>query len=221
VPTGNTEFQFPAANLNFHATSYDWLVITSNQAQYQGSGTINGAGNYGFQVTALDNGGGSTPDDIRLKIWDKNNNAIVYDTQPGAANTAAPITVLGGGRIQVHSGGGGAVAPGGPGNARDRNEPLTPLLLGSLFASAPEIGLTSALSPLPRLQAPTLSPLGPSLELVEGTASPRNRQPVAATGPAADNSRQHNTLLASSGLDWFWETFAGQTINRPVTDLPK
>jgi hypothetical protein len=35
VPTGNTEFQFPAANLNFHATSYDWLVITTSQAQYR------------------------------------------------------------------------------------------------------------------------------------------------------------------------------------------
>jgi hypothetical protein len=108
LPTGNTEFQFPAANLNFHATGYDWLVITTtNQAQYQGSGTINGAGNYGFLVTAQDNGGGSTPDDLRLKIWDKNNNnnAVVYDTQPGAVTTAPPTTALGGGRIQVHANG--------------------------------------------------------------------------------------------------------------------
>src|SRR5262249_57489695 len=104
VTTGNTEFQFPGANLNFHATSYDWLVITTNQAQYQGSGTINGAGNFGFLVTAQDNGGGSTPDLLRIKVWDKNNNnAVVYDTQPGAATTAAPTTVLGGGRIQVHT----------------------------------------------------------------------------------------------------------------------
>jgi PKD repeat protein len=103
VPSGNTEFQFPAANLNFHATSYDWLVITTNQAQYQGSGTINGAGNYGFFVTALDNGGHGS-DLLRLKIWDKNNgNAVVYDTQPGAPTTAAPTTALGGGHIQVHT----------------------------------------------------------------------------------------------------------------------
>jgi hypothetical protein len=103
IPTGNTEFQFQPGNLNFHATSYDWLVLTTNQAQYQGSGTINGAGNYGFLVTALDNGG-TTPDLFRIKIWDKNNNnAVVYDTQPGAATTAAPTTALGGGRIQVHT----------------------------------------------------------------------------------------------------------------------
>ncbi len=124
VPTGNTEVQFPAANLNFHATGYDWLVITTNQAQYQGSGTINGAGGYGFLVTAQDNGG-ATPDKFRLKIWDKNNNnAVVYDTQPGAANTAAPTTALGGGRIQVHTNAqlvAGGANPGG-GNV----ESLTP-----------------------------------------------------------------------------------------------
>jgi hypothetical protein len=123
VPTGNTEFQFPAANLNFHATSYDWLVITTNQAQYQGTGTINGAGNYGFLVTAQDNGG-ITPDLIRMRIWDKNNNAVVYDTQPGAPTTAAPTTALGGGRIQVHTNAqlvaGGASASGG------NPDPLTP-----------------------------------------------------------------------------------------------
>jgi hypothetical protein len=125
VPTGNTEFQFPAANLNFHATSYDWLVITTNQAQYQGSGTINSAGNYGFLVTGLDSGGGSTPDKLRVKIWDKNNNnAVVYDTQPGAANTAAPTTPLGGGRIQVHTN--AQLVAGGPNPSEGNPDPLTP-----------------------------------------------------------------------------------------------
>jgi hypothetical protein len=120
APAGNTEFQFPVANLNFHATSYDWLVITTNQAQYQGSGTINGVGNYGFLMTALDSGGSSTPDKLRLRIWDKNNNnAVIYDTQPGAPTTAAPTTVLGGGRIQVHTNaqlvaGGGNLSGGSP-----------------------------------------------------------------------------------------------------------
>lgn len=27
IPTGNTEFQFKAGNLNFHSGVYDWLVI--------------------------------------------------------------------------------------------------------------------------------------------------------------------------------------------------
>jgi hypothetical protein len=124
VPTGQTLFQFPAGNLSFQSTSYDWLVITTNQAQYQGSGTINGAGNYGFLVTALDNGGGSTPDDFRLQIWDKNNNnAVVYDTQPGASVTAAPTTPLGGGRIQVHTN--AQLVAGGANPAGGRVDPLT------------------------------------------------------------------------------------------------
>lgn len=106
APTGQTEFQFPAANLDFHSTSYDWLVLNGSQAQYQGSGTINGSGNYGFLVTVADNdaGSGGGPDAIRIQIWDKNNNnAVVYDTPPGAALTAAPTMLLGGGDIQVHA----------------------------------------------------------------------------------------------------------------------
>jgi hypothetical protein len=123
VPTGNTEFQFPAANLNFHATSYDWLVITTSQAQYQGAGTINGAGNYGFLATVQDNGG-ATSDKFRLKIWDKNSGTVVYDTQPGAATTAAPTTALGGGRIQVHTN--AQLAAGGANPSSENVTPLTP-----------------------------------------------------------------------------------------------
>src|SRR5665647_1838846 len=41
APTGNTEFQFKVANLNFKSTSYDWLVIAGAKAQYKGTGTIN------------------------------------------------------------------------------------------------------------------------------------------------------------------------------------
>jgi hypothetical protein len=134
VPSGNTEFQFPAANLNFHATSYDWLVITTNLAQYQGSGTVNGAGNYGFLVTAQDNGG-HAPDTFRLKIWDKNNqNAVVYDTQPGAPATAAPTTPLGGGRIQVHTN--AQLVARGPHFGGAHTVPLTPAELQPIVREA-------------------------------------------------------------------------------------
>jgi hypothetical protein len=124
VPTGETEFQFPAAGLDFHATSYDWLVVTTNQAQYQGSGTINGTGNYGFLVTAQDNGGHGS-DLVRIQIWDKgNNNAVVYDTQPGAPTNSAPTTALGGGRIQVHTN--AQLAAGGENPSGGSADPLTP-----------------------------------------------------------------------------------------------
>jgi hypothetical protein len=38
VPTGSTQLQFPAANLTFVSTSYDWLVITTNQHQLRLAG---------------------------------------------------------------------------------------------------------------------------------------------------------------------------------------
>jgi hypothetical protein len=109
MPTGDLEFLFPAANLNFHSTGFDWLVVNGNVAQFQGSGTINGAGNYGFLVTVLD--GRPAPSKIRIQIWDKSHgNDILFDTQLGAPETGAdgtpllPTTLLGGGNITVHPG---------------------------------------------------------------------------------------------------------------------
>jgi hypothetical protein len=79
--------------------------VAGAKAQYKGVGTINGAGNYGFLLTAIDgqlNGGGGT-DKFRMKIWDNNNNGvIVYDNKIGAADGADPSTVLGGGSIVIH-----------------------------------------------------------------------------------------------------------------------
>jgi len=105
VPTGQTEFQFKAGNLNFHSASYEWLVIGGAKAQYKGTGTINGAGSYGFMLTAIDgaiNGGGGT-DKFRIKITDKATGATVYDNQMSAADDADPTTVISGGSIVIHS----------------------------------------------------------------------------------------------------------------------
>jgi len=105
VPTGNTEFDFHVADMNFKSTAYDWLVIAGAKAQYKGTGTINGLGNFGFMLTAIDGqiSGGGGADKLRLKIWDKDNgDAIVYDNKLGAADTADPTTTLGGGSIVVH-----------------------------------------------------------------------------------------------------------------------
>jgi hypothetical protein len=106
-PTGNTEFQFHAGNLNFKSTDYDWLVISgTTQAQYKGTGTINGTGTYGFILTAVDgdNFGTRKPDAFRLKIWEKVSGKTVYDNQLGKAETSlTDATVLSGGSIVIHS----------------------------------------------------------------------------------------------------------------------
>lgn len=105
VPTGNTQFIFHVANLKFHSTSYDWLVVAGAKAKFKGIGTINGRGNYGFMLSAIDGEvkGPGGPDMFRIKIWDRDNgDALVYDNQIGASDDADPTTVLGGGNIVVH-----------------------------------------------------------------------------------------------------------------------
>jgi hypothetical protein len=103
TPDGNTEFQAPG--MNFKSTSCDWLVVAGPKAQYKGSGTINGSGNYGFMVTAVDGSmkskGGA--DMLRIKIWDKSTGSVIYDNLPGAADTADPTTAVGGGSIRIHN----------------------------------------------------------------------------------------------------------------------
>ena len=105
TPTGNTEFQFKAGNLNFHSDSYDWLVIAGHKAMYKGIGTINGDGNFGFMISAIDEK--LTPntavDMFRIKIWDKNNgDALVYDNNSGEDDDADPATGIAGGQIVIH-----------------------------------------------------------------------------------------------------------------------
>jgi parallel beta-helix repeat protein len=107
MPTGRTEFQFKAGNLNFHSSSYEWLVIAGPNAKYKGEGTINGSGNYGFMLTATDsevNGGGEV-DTFRIKIWDKDNDGlVVYDNKMDVSDDSYDGTELGGGNIKVHKG---------------------------------------------------------------------------------------------------------------------
>jgi hypothetical protein len=104
VPTGNTEFQFKMAGLNFSSTSYDWLVLAGAKAQYKGTGTINGAGSYRFMLTAIDgqvNGGGGV-DKFRIRIWDLATGQAIYDNQQGASDVALPTTAIQGGSIVIH-----------------------------------------------------------------------------------------------------------------------
>jgi len=105
LPTGETEFQFKAGNLNFMSTSYEWLVVAGAKAMYKGTGTINGAGEYGFMLTAIDGAikGGGGMDKFRIKIWEKATDTPVYDNQLNAPDTDDPTTVISGGSIVIHT----------------------------------------------------------------------------------------------------------------------
>ena len=93
VPQGNTELRFQAGDLNFHSSSYDWLVVTgSDYARFKGWGTINGEGDYRFMLWA----GDDEPDAFRIKIWWEDNDTenVVYDNGFNQD--------IGGGSIVVH-----------------------------------------------------------------------------------------------------------------------
>jgi Tol biopolymer transport system component len=105
IPTGNTRFEFDVAGLDFRSESYDWLVVAGARAQFKGTGTINGAGAYGFMVTAIDGevAGAGGVDRVRIKIWDESNgDAVVYDNESGADETTALV----GGSVAIHKAGG-------------------------------------------------------------------------------------------------------------------
>ncbi len=103
TPDGNTNFQFQAADLHFRSTDYEWLVVTGgDKAKFKGSGTINGAGDFGFMLTAQDDPDGDT---FRIKIWDAVTEDVVYDNKLGESDASYAGTELGGGSIVVHDGG--------------------------------------------------------------------------------------------------------------------
>ena len=100
VPEGQTEFQFQTGNLNFHSSSYQWLVVAGSKAQYKGTGTINGSGSYGFLLTAYD----GSPDRFRIKI--NGPSGVVYDNKFGSSDDidGADPQAINGGSIVVHKG---------------------------------------------------------------------------------------------------------------------
>ncbi len=104
TPSGNTEFQYHTAGLDFSSASYQWLVVAGARAQYKGAGTINGSGNYGFLITAIDGQrpGGGGVDRFRIKIWELASGSLVYDNKLGSPEDSDDSTALGGGSITIH-----------------------------------------------------------------------------------------------------------------------
>lgn len=107
IPTGNTEFQFQVAGLNFHSDNYDWLVVAGAKAMYKGTGTVNGEGPFKFMLTAGDGElkGNGVPDTFRIRIWQEDETGAeitLYDNQMGDDMNAEPSTTIEGGSIIIH-----------------------------------------------------------------------------------------------------------------------
>ena len=101
VPQGNTKLSFNFGNIDFQSTSYQWLVVNGAKATLKGNGTLNGVSGYTFLVSAIDGSQTGGQDLIRYQIKDSTGN-VVYDTQPGAADTANPTTSVTKGKIKVN-----------------------------------------------------------------------------------------------------------------------
>ena len=107
TPVGNTQFRLQMAAFAFHSASYEWLTVAGARAQFKGLGTVNGAGDYGFMVTATDGqiAGGGGVDKFRIKIWDRATGQIVYDNVRGASDdlAAANPQELAEGSVVIHT----------------------------------------------------------------------------------------------------------------------
>jgi len=104
IPNGQTQFGLHDADFIFHSIEYEWLVISGDHAIYQGTGTVNKEGGYGFRVSLIDgdSGGDDDIDRFRIRIWNLENGDIVYDSQMGDPIGAPPTELLGGGSIVIH-----------------------------------------------------------------------------------------------------------------------
>ena len=111
VPRGNLQLNFQHGGFRFHARTFEWLLTDDARASFQGSGRINGEGDYGFRVELLDAGrhcehrehrAADGRDRLRIRIWERTSGAIVFDTEPGHTLDAEPTTPLAGGQIVIH-----------------------------------------------------------------------------------------------------------------------
>ncbi len=92
---------FKVANFDFASTSLSSLATSNGRAYLKGNGTLNGNSGYTFLATGIDGSVAGGSDLIRFQIKDSSGN-VVYDSQPGAGDTADPTTIDATGNIRVH-----------------------------------------------------------------------------------------------------------------------
>jgi hypothetical protein len=102
-PRGETQFGFRNGSFEFNAVNFDYLVINGAMAQFKGTGKITGGqSGIGFILTVIDGAlDGTGVDKIRMKIFNRNTGAVIYDNQPGASDAALPATAVGANSVVV------------------------------------------------------------------------------------------------------------------------
>ncbi len=116
TPTGTfTITGNDAANLT--ASAFDYLVVNGITATLKGSGTLTDGTPVTFLVRGLDSNrqdmrdrglstdlaqGLPNQDYARIKVWNSATGAVVFDSQPGAADSATPTEMVRGGTFGIH-----------------------------------------------------------------------------------------------------------------------
>ncbi len=99
-PDGKFMYNFPAAGFEYRSTELSWLVVSGDTAFFQGTGTINGSGNYTYLVSVIDGkANGSNIDLFRVQIWETESRQMFYDSQWGDFRFADPTIVITCGKI--------------------------------------------------------------------------------------------------------------------------
>jgi hypothetical protein len=93
---GNVEFQLHKG-INFHATSFDYLLINGGIAIFEGSGKVNGEPGYHFMIVATDERLAAASDDL-FWITITGPGGTLYD---GSVYPAQGLPIIGRG-IQIH-----------------------------------------------------------------------------------------------------------------------
>lgn len=101
TPVGTFSLSAPSVALTVTGTAFDWLVVEGSTATVRGMGTTSTGTTVAFQVTARDGKTANDKDRIRFRVWNPSTGAVLYDSEPGAADLAAPTTTLSG-NLTVH-----------------------------------------------------------------------------------------------------------------------
>jgi PKD repeat protein len=101
TPAGTFSLAAPALALTVTGTAFDWLVVEGTTATVRGTGTTSTGATVAYQVTARDGKSDSEKDRIRFRVWDPSTGVVLYESEPGASDFAAPTTTLNG-NLSVH-----------------------------------------------------------------------------------------------------------------------
>ncbi|MCJ7554816.1 MAG: 5'-nucleotidase C-terminal domain-containing protein [Ignavibacteriaceae bacterium] len=90
----NVQMKFPEANLVFNGSEVEYLLVDQNFITIRGKGKIIGDGDYEYLITAYDGGVIPNDDKIKVALWEKSNEEIIYSNPV--------LTSLNEGAIVVH-----------------------------------------------------------------------------------------------------------------------